>query len=75
MENKAPNFLEKVTGFFKGLSKKQLIAIIAAVVVVAVLVPVIILLPKGNNEPQDPTPVVKDYKLVVVTDSDRKSVV
>ena len=69
MENKAPNFLEKVTGFFKGLSKKQLIAIIAAVVVVAVLVPVIILLPKGNNEPQDPTPVFKDYKLVVVTDS------
>ena len=60
MENKAPNFLEKVTGFFKGLSKKQLIAIIAAVVVVAVLVPVIILLA---------TPAKKDYTLVVVTDS------
>lgn len=60
MENKTPNFLEKVKGFFKGLSKKQLIAIIAAVVVVAVLVPVIILLA---------TPAKKDYTLVVVTDS------
>ena len=60
MENKTPNFLEKVKGFFKGLSKKQLIAIIAAIVVVAVLVPVIILLA---------TPAKKDYTLVVVTDS------
>ena len=60
MENQTPNFLEKVKGFFKGLSKKQLIAIIAAVVVVAVLVPVIILLA---------TPAKKDYTLVVVTDS------
>ena len=60
MENKTPNFLEKVKGFFKGLSKKQLIAIIAAIVVVAVLIPVIILLA---------TPAKKDYTLVVVTDS------
>ena len=60
MENQTPNFLEKVKGFFKGLSKKQLIAIIAAVVVVAVLIPVIILLA---------TPSQKDYNLVVVTDS------
>lgn len=60
MENQTPNFLEKVKGFFKGLSKTQLIAIIAAVVAVAVLVPVIILLA---------TPAEKDYTLVVVTDS------
>ena len=60
MENKTPNFLEKVKGFFKGLSKKQLIAIIAAIVVVAVLIPVIILLPKGNSEPENNAPVAKD---------------
>lgn len=88
MENKTPNFMEKVTGFFKSLSKKQLIAIIAAVVAIAVLIPVIILIPNGNNKPEettpaettpaattpaettpDNTPVAKDYKLVVVTDS------
>ena len=56
MENKTPNFLEKVTGFFKALSKKQLIAIIAAVVAVAVLIPVIILIPNGNNKPEETTP-------------------
>ena len=44
MANQTPNFLEKVKGFFKALSKQQLIAIIAAVVAVAVLIPVIILL-------------------------------
>ena len=79
MENKTPNFLEKVMGFFKGLSKKQLIAIIAAVVVVAVLIPVIILLPKGNNEPQETTPEVnaptntdpveKTYTVAIAADS------
>ena len=58
MENKTPNFLEKVKSFFKGLSKQQLIAIIAAVVVVAVLVPIIILIPKGGNEPEETTPQV-----------------
>ena len=76
--NSTPSFLEKVKGFFKALSKQQLIAIIAAVVAIAILIPVIIFVPKGNNEPQettpaettpDNTPVAKDYKLVVVTDS------
>ena len=69
MENKTPNFLEKVMGFFKGLSKKQLIAIIAAVVVVAVLIPVIILLPKGNNEPANNDPVEKTYTVAIAADS------
>ena len=98
MANQTPNLLEKVKGFFKALSKQQLIAIIAAVVAIAVLIPVIILIPNGNNKPEettpaettpaattpaettpatttpaettpDNTPVAKDYKLVVVTDS------
>ena len=43
------NIKEVITGFFKKLTKKQLIAIISAVVVVAILVPVIILIPKNNN--------------------------
>ena len=43
------SFQEKLTGFFQKMSKKQLIAIIAAFVAVAILVPVIILLPKNNN--------------------------
>ena len=55
MENKTPNFLEKVKGFFKALSKQQLIAIIAAVVAIAVLIPVIILIPNGNK-PEETTP-------------------
>ena len=50
---------EAIVGFFKTLSKKQLIAIISAVVVVAILVPVIILIPKGNtnNNPSKKPPV------------------
>ena len=56
MANQTPNFLEKVKGFFKALSKQQLIAIIAAVVAVAVLIPVIILIPNGNNKPEETTP-------------------
>ena len=56
MANQPPNFLEKVKGFFKALSKQQLIAIIAAVVAIAVLIPVIILIPNGNNKPEETTP-------------------
>ena len=56
MANQTPNFLEKVKGFFKALSKQQLIAIIAAVVAIAVLIPVIILIPNGNNKPEETTP-------------------
>ena len=52
MANQTPNFLEKVKGFFKALSKQQLIAIIAAVVAIEILIPVIILIPNGNNKPE-----------------------
>ena len=51
------NLKETITGFFKKLSKKQLIAVIAAVIAVAVLIPVIILIPKGNDEPSKKPPV------------------
>ena len=77
MANQTPNFLEKVKGFFKALSKQQLIAIIAAVVAIAILIPVIILIPNGNNKPEettpaetpDNTPVEKNYTFAFAVDT------
>lgn len=50
------SFKEKVSGFFKNLSKKQLIAIIAAAVAIAILIPVIFLVPKNQIENPDKKP-------------------
>ena len=50
------SFKEKVSGFFKNLSKKQLIAIIAAAVAVAILIPVIFLVPKNQIDNPDKKP-------------------
>lgn len=46
---KKNNFKEAIVGFFKKLSKKQLIAMIAGVLAVAILVPVIIVIATNDN--------------------------
>ena len=55
--NKFNKIKEAIVGFFKKLSKKQLIAIISAVVAVAILVSVIILISNGNGDNPKKPPV------------------
>ena len=50
------SFQEKFIHFFQNLSKKQLIAIIAAAVAVAILIPVIFLVPKNQIDNPDKKP-------------------